>query len=98
MSLASDTAAGAVDPLSRWGSTIEELTHLKKEGVVRQAYTALVRALNIKEFDGKLFDSENSHLIIPRSSSRTGGGEQPQQQLAENEPLCSRNIEQLVSE
>jgi len=58
---------------------------------VRKAYTALLLALNEKEFDGKLLDSDNVTLILPRAplkkTDKAGGNE-----------FCSRNMSLLVSE
>lgn len=80
------------DPLFRWCSTIESLTKLKRDTHVRKAYVALLAALNQKEFNGNLLNSENATLIVPRPKSRIEG---PPANQVDN----SRNIsQQLVTE
>lgn len=65
-----DETVPSSDPLFRWCKTIEGLTKLKRETHVREAYTALLSALNQKEFNGKLLTTENATLVVPRPSSR----------------------------
>ena len=100
-----------MDPLSRWGPSIEELTNMKKDKQVTKAYRALLCQLNSKEFEGKLVDQQNATLIVPPRpiSSRTThhndeiltNQKQKDSDWTPNQKemeACSRNIELLVTE